>query len=417
MVMKVAIVGTGIAGMTTAHLLSRRHAVQVFEAEARVGGHTHTVNVTVGGNNYAIDSGFIVYNERNYPRFSALLERLSVATQPSEMSFSVQDPSCDFEYNGHNLNGLFAQRRRLISPRFWALLLAIARFNKTSLTALANGELSSALTLRDWLTQQHYSEDLLERYLIPMGAAIWSASPTQMYAFPAHRFLQFFQNHGLLSLKDRPQWRTIRGGSHGYIGPLIAPFREAIHLSCPVRLVERDAHGVTLHTDNTCERFDKIVFACHSDQALQLIAQPSAAETQILGAIPYSQNDILLHTDTRLLPRQQRSWASWNYRLGNDPSQPAAITYNMNILQGIKSDTTFCISLNQNEQVRPELVLGHFRYAHPQYGIESLAAQARWRELLGAQHSFFCGAYWGHGFHEDGVTSALRVAAAFGESL
>jgi len=382
--MKIAIIGSGISGLTAAYLLNRKHDISVFEASDWVGGHTHTVDVQVDGRHFAIDTGFIVFNDWTYPNFIELLNQLGVGYQPTEMSFSVCDPLSGVEYNGNTLNSLFAQRRNLLSPAFWGMLRDILRFNREAVADLQQQRIASDLSLGSYLQQHGYGERFIQHYIVPMGAAIWSMSLADMLNFPLQFFLRFFKNHGLLSVTDRPQWQVIKGGSSRYVAP---------------------------------ERFDKVVFACHSDQALHLLAAPSAAEQEILGALPYADNDVVLHTDTRLLPKRPLAWASWNYRLGGPTSQPAALTYNMNILQGLKSDTTFCVSLNQTDAIEPSKILARYTYAHPQYSLAGVAAQARWEELLGANHSYFCGAYWANGFHEDGVVSALRVARAFGEAL
>lgn len=415
--MKIAIIGSGISGLTTAYLLNRQHDISVFEASSWVGGHTHTVDVQVDGSHYAIDTGFIVFNDWTYPNFIELLNQLGVTYQPTEMSFSVCDPVSGVEYNGNTLNSLFAQRRNLLSPPFWGMLRDILRFNREAVDDLQQQRIASDLSLGSYLQQRGYGERFIQHYIVPMGAAIWSMSLADMLNFPLQFFLRFFKNHGLLSVTDRPQWQVIKGGSSSYVAPLSASFAERIRLQCPVQRVERDARGVTVHSSAGSERFDKVVFACHSDQALQLLAEPSATEQQILGALPYADNDVVLHTDTRLLPKRPLAWASWNYRQGGPTSQPAALTYNMNILQGLKSDTTFCVSLNQTAAIDPSKILARYTYAHPQYSLAGVAAQARWEELLGANHSYFCGAYWANGFHEDGVVSGLRVARAFGEAL
>ncbi len=415
--MKIAIIGSGIAGLTCAYLLNRQHHITLFESSDWVGGHTHTVDVEVDGRQYAIDTGFIVFNDWTYPNFIRLLDQLGVASQPAEMSFSVHDPSSGCEYNGNNLNSLFAQRRNLLSPRFLGMLCDILRFNREALFDLEQQHIAADTTLGDYLHRRRYGQRFIDHYIVPMGAAIWSMSLADMLSFPLQFFVRFFKNHGLLSVNDRPQWRVIAGGSRSYVAPLTASFAERIRLNCPVQKVERDAEGVTLHSASGAERFDKVVFACHSDQALALLAEPSEAERQILGALRYADNDVVLHTDSRLLPQRRLAWASWNYRLGGPSEQPAAVTYNMNILQGIRSDTTFCVSLNQTAAIDPSKILGRYRYAHPQFSLAGIAAQARWQELCGAQHSYYCGAYWANGFHEDGVVSALRVAQAFGERL
>lgn len=415
--MKIAIIGSGIAGLTCAYLLNRRHAITLFEAESWVGGHTHTVPVSLDGQHYAIDTGFIVFNDWTYPNFIHLLRQLGVRYQPTEMSFSVHDPRSGVEYNGNNLNSLFAQRSNLLSPRFWGMLQDILRFNREALRDLEEGRIAADLTLGQYLQQNGYGQRFIDHYIVPMGAAIWSMSLEGMLGFPLQFFVRFFRNHGLLSVSDRPQWYVIEGGSSAYVEPLTRDFLQHIRSNCPVQRIERDASGVTVHSAAGSERFDKVVLACHSDQALALLAKPSEAEQQILGALPYAENDVVLHTDTRLLPRRPLAWASWNYRLGGPRQQPAAVTYNMNILQGIKAPQTFCVSLNQSEAIAPDKVLARFRYAHPQYSLAGMAAQARWEELHGVQHSYYCGAYWANGFHEDGVVSALRVASAFGEQL
>ena len=415
--MKIAIVGSGIAGLTCAYLLNRKHDIQVFEASDWIGGHTHTVDVQVEGRRYAIDTGFIVFNDWTYPNFIRLLGQVGVAFKPTEMSFSVSDPSSGVEYNGHDLNSLFAQRSNLWSPAFWGMLRDILRFNRQSLNDLASDRIDADTTLGQYLQRNGYGRRFIEHYIVPMGSAIWSMSLADMLGFPLQFFVRFCKNHGLLSVSERPTWQVIEGGSRSYVAPLTASFAERIRLNCPVSRVVRDDNGVTLHSAAGEERFDKVVFACHSDQALALLDQASTAERDILGALPYASNDVVLHTDTRLLPERPLAWASWNYRLGGPSDQPAAVTYNMNILQGIDSATTFCVSLNQSAAIDPGKILARFRYAHPQYSLAGTAAQARWQELQGAQHSYFCGAYWANGFHEDGVVSALRVARAFGETL
>ncbi|WP_373188029.1 NAD(P)/FAD-dependent oxidoreductase [Halopseudomonas sp.] len=415
--MRIAIVGSGISGLVCAHLLARKHEVTVFEAADWIGGHTHTVDVEVAGQGYAIDTGFIVFNDWTYPNFIKLLDQLGVGSRPTEMSFSVNEPATGLEYNGNNLNSLFAQRRNLISPAFLGMVRDILRFNRQAAADLDNGAIDADITLGEYLRAKGYGQRFTDHYIIPMGAAIWSMPLDDMLAFPLQFFVRFFRNHGLLSVSDRPQWRVVEGGSRSYIAPLIAAFKDSIHLNCPVNSISRDEAGVTVVSPRGEECFDKVILACHSDQALQMLAQPSEQEQSILGAIGYADNDVVLHTDTRLLPRRKLAWASWNYRLGNDPQQPAAVTYNMNILQGIESPTTFCVSLNQTATIDPATILRRFTYAHPQFSLAAAAAQGRWNELAGANHTYYCGAYWANGFHEDGVASALRVTSALGEEL
>ena len=415
--MNIAIIGSGISGLTSAYLLNRSHEITVFEASDWIGGHTHTVDVTVEGRSYAVDTGFIVFNDWTYPHFIRLLEQLGVGFKPTEMSFSVTDPDSGLEYNGNNLNSLFAQRRNLLSPGFWGMLRDIQRFNKEALRDLQEERIDINTTLDDYLKAGGYGERFILHYIVPMGAAIWSMSMADMLGFPLQLFVRFFKNHGLLSINNRPQWQVIEGGSSAYIEPLTASFRERIRLNCAVTRVERDEEGVVIHSAAGIERFDKVVFACHSDQALKLLAAPSDAEQSILGALPYADNEVVLHTDTRLLPQRKLAWASWNYRLGGPGHTRAAVTYDMNILQGIQSDITFCVSLNQSAGISPFKVLAKYTYAHPQYSLAAVAAQGRWEELNGIEHTWYCGAYWANGFHEDGVVSALRVAHAFGEQL
>jgi predicted NAD/FAD-binding protein len=414
---KIAIIGSGISGLTSAHLLNRSHEITLFEASDWIGGHTHTVDVTVDGRNYAVDTGFIVFNDWTYPNFIRLLGLLGVRFKPTTMSFSVTDPDSGLEYNGNNFNSLFAQRRNLLSPGFWGMLRDIVRFNKEALRDLEEQRISADTTLDQYLKAGKYGERFILHYIVPMGSAIWSMSMADMLAFPLQAFVRFFKNHGLLSVTHRPQWQVIEGGSSAYVAPLIAPMADRIRVNCAVTRVERDADGVVIHSAAGVERFDKVVFACHSDQALKLLSAPSAAEQSILGAMPYADNEVVLHTDTRLLPECELAQAAWNYRLGGPGHTSAAVTYDMNLLQGIDSPTRFCVSLNQSAGISPFKVLAKYTYAHPQFSLSAVAAQARWEELNGANHTWYCGAYWGNGFHEDGVVSALRVAGALGETL
>jgi predicted NAD/FAD-binding protein len=415
--MRIAIIGSGISGLTSAYLLSRRNEVTVFEAADWIGGHTHTVDIEWQGQRYAVDTGFIVFNDWTYPNFIRLMDRLGVVSRPTEMSFSVNDPQSGLEYNGNNLDTLFAQRSNLLSPGFWGMLRDIMRFNRQAVADLDGHRIEPGMSLGDYLHERNYGQRFIHHYIVPMGSAIWSVSPADMLRFPLHFFVRFFRNHGLLSISQRPQWRVIEGGSRSYVEPLCKSFSERIRLSCPVMSVRRDDNGVVITSAAGHERFDKVVFACHSDQALALLEKPTTTEHEVLGALDYAANEVVLHTDTRLLPKRRKAWASWNYRLGGPEHAPAAVTYNMNILQGLDAPATFCVSLNQGDCVDPSLVLARFNYAHPQYSLAALAAQARQGELQGNRHSYFCGAYWANGFHEDGVVSALDVAQRFGERL
>ncbi|WP_411360239.1 NAD(P)/FAD-dependent oxidoreductase [Pseudidiomarina sp. YC-516-91] len=420
--MKIAIIGSGIAGMTCAHLLHEQHDVQLFEKNDYIGGHTRTVEVEVQGKTYAIDTGFIVFNDRTYPNFRALMRKIGVQWRDTEMSFSVRDPATGLEYNGHSLNTLFAQRRNLLRPSFYRLLNGIVKFNKQAKAAHVKGQGSNQQTLGEFLAQQKLSQDVADMYLLPMVAAIWSASIDDAAEFPLDFFLRFFENHGLLNVSDRPQWATIIGGSSAYIEPLIGHLGERIHSNCDIAKVHRymanRESNVTLEFGNgELQDFDEVIFACHSDQALALLADPSVEEQQVLGAIPYQDNDVVLHTDIRLLPRARRAWASWNYLLhhGDDArTRPSSVTYDMNILQGIDAPETFCVTLNNTDAIQPERILRRFTYAHPVYSVASMAARQRRAEICGQQHTHFCGAYWYNGFHEDGVRSALDVTQRLG---
>ncbi|MBY5970256.1 NAD(P)/FAD-dependent oxidoreductase [Halomonas denitrificans] len=418
---RIAVIGGGISGLSAARYLSARHQVTLFEAADRLGGHTATVDVEVDGQDYAIDTGFIVFNDRTYPHFQRLLDHLDVAYQPTEMSFSVHRTDVDFEYNGHTLASLFAQRRNLLRPSFYRLLGQIVRFNRQAIHDLANHDANAdpdplLLPLGDYLDREGFSEDFQRHYLLPMGGAIWSASLADIRAFSTRFFLRFFHHHGLLSINDRPQWFTIKGGSRTYIDRLTAPYADSIRLATPVHGIRREADAVVIRTHSGEKRFDQLVLACHADQALALLEDPSPAEREILSALPYADNEVVLHTDTRLLPRRSRAWASWNYRLdGRADSANVSVTYAMNILQRLEAPHTFCVTLNDSDSIAADKVLGRFTYAHPQFTQAGALAQGRHAEISGTKgRTHFCGAYWRHGFHEDGVWSALRVAQALG---
>ncbi|WP_037330611.1 NAD(P)/FAD-dependent oxidoreductase [Salinivibrio socompensis] len=413
--MKIAIIGSGIAGLTCAHYLNKQHNIQLFEVNDYLGGHTATVDVEVDSGQYAIDTGFIVFNDRTYPNYERLLNEIGVGRQPSQMSFSVRNDANGLEYNGHSLSSLFAQKRNILNVRFYRFLAEIMRFNRLARDAYAakdNAPSSSLNTLGDFLNQHGFSDYFCQNYILPMGAAIWSSTLSDMRGFPLAFFLRFFQNHGLLDVINRPQWYVIPGGSREYVEKLTPAFADNIHLNTPVKQVRRDQGAVYVTTDKGEHVFDQVVFACHSDQALAMLADPSDAERQVLGAIPYQDNDVVLHTDTALLPKRQGAWASWNYHLPlstERDTDPAALTYNMNILQSIQSPETFCVTLNQTDKIDPSKILRRFVYAHPVFNTESVAAQQQRHQINGQQQSWFCGAYWYNGFHEDGVRSALDV--------
>ena len=411
--MKIAIIGTGISGMVAAWYLQREHSITVFEANDYVGGHTHTVTVEKDGRPYAIDTGFIVFNKRTYPNFCKLLDLLGVESQESEMSFSVKCERTGLDYCGTSLNTLFAQRTNLFRPSFLQMLMEILRFNRQSPQLLS--EDSSDISLGDYLDRGHYSETFRENYLIPMGAAIWSTSPSKMLEFPARYFIQFLVNHGLVTLTDRPIWRTIVGGSWRYIDRLTESFRDRIRLNCPVISVRRNEDHVNVTSASGPEQFDQVVFATHGDQALRLLSDPSAVEREVLTPFVCSKNIAVLHTDASLLPKRRRAWASWNYHLSNSPLDAPSVTYQMNILQRLSSTEPFCVTLNREDAIRPDKILGRFVYEHPIYSPAAVLSQRRHTEISNlSNRTHFCGAYWGFGFHEDGVKSALVVAKAFG---
>jgi uncharacterized protein len=409
--MRIAIIGAGVAGLVCAHMLHRDHELVVFEASEEAGGHANTVHVETDTGAYDLDTGFVVFNDRNYHGFERLLGELGVPTQPSQMSFGVSD-GVDFEYNGASPNGLFANRGHAITPSFHRMIADLARFNRDARRLLASEESPS---LREWLAAQRYSRMFVERLIVPQASAVWSADPAQMWSFPARFLVEFFENHGMLGFRDRPRWRTIAGGSRNYVQALIRPWREHLRLSTPVTEISRHpSHVTVLARGYEPERFDAVVIATHSDQALALLADPGERERELLGAIPYQQNEVVLHTDRSLLPRRRRAWASWNYHLGADAPGRCTVTYHMNRLQSLRADREFCVTLNRTEAIDPERIIRTMQYAHPVYTPAGIAAQARHHEISGRNRTHYCGAYWGSGFHEDGVSSALRVVRELG---
>ena len=418
--MRIAVVGGGISGMMSWYLLQQKHDVTLFEANDYLGGHTATVQVNVAGQDYAIDTGFIVFNDWTYPIFNRFLSELGVAFQPTEMSFSVKNSAQNLEYNGNTLTSLFAQRRNLLRPSFWLMLSDIVRFNRLGKQLLASNDADLDLALGDFLAKHGFGAAIRDNYLLPMGAAIWSAGLADMPAFPLRFFLRFFNNHGLLNISNRPQWSVISGGSKRYVDALVTKLgSEKLKLNQRIRAISRDDKGVILSFDDgRTEHFDKLVMACHSDQALALLGENATLqEQQILGSIAYQQNDVVLHTDTRLLPKRKRAWAAWNYNLDANVSDKATLTYNMNLLQGISAPVTFCVTLNNTTAIAKDKILGVYRYAHPVFNHCTLAAQQRRHSINGENNTYFCGAYWYNGFHEDGARSASDVATMLGVSF
>ena len=409
--MKVAIIGSGIAGLTCAWRLAGHHQVTLFEAAPTAGGHTATVDVTTPLGTFAVDTGFIVYNDRTYPRFMGLLSELGIRGQKTQMSFSVHNPKSGLEYNGHTLTSLFAQRRNLLNPTFWKLLKDIVRFNRLAKAAFT-GKVDPDATLQTFLEQHRFNEFFARHYILPMGAAIWSSSLQEMRRFPLPLFLGFFENHGLLDITQRPQWYVVPGGSREYIRAMLAQLgdRLDLRLNAPVQRVTRHHDGVTIQLAGSEHSFDQVIFACHSGQALAMLADPTPAEREVLGDIGWQRNEVVLHGDRRWLPVRERAWASWNYRLSDADQASACVTYNMNILQGLpEGSPLFCVTLNPETPVDERYVRQRFVYEHPLFNPQSWRAQARRGEINGQQHSWYCGAYWYNGFHEDGVRSALDV--------
>lgn len=421
--MRIAVIGSGISGMVAASRLHRDHEVTVFEAGSYIGGHTHTRDVTWQGRQYAVDTGFIVFNDWTYPRFIALLDELGVEYQDSNMSFSLRCERTGLEYNGTNLNSLFAQRTNLLRPSFLRMLADILRFNKQSRELLAGGD--DTLTLGDYLEANRYSRVFREQYLVPMGKAIWSASEQSMFIFPAKFFVEFFDKHGFLNVDHRPVWQVVKGGSREYMRKLAAPFQHRVRLHTPVVGIRRDPAGVTVRTRSEEQRFDQVFIACHSDQALKLLRDASPAEREVLGAFPYQYNEATLHTDESLLPRRKLARAAWNYHLldprlprhGTDARELAALTYDMNVLQSLEAPVRFLVTLNRGHDIDPARIIDNYVYHHPVYTPAGVAAQKRRAEISGVNRTFYCGAYWRYGFHEDGVVSAEWALAEFEQSM
>ena len=401
---KIAIVGTGISGLAAAYYLYRSNDITLFEAEDYIGGHTRTVDVEKDGEKASIDTGFIVFNDRTYPNFMKLLREIGISYQPAEMGFSVRNDAADLEYGSRNLNGLFAQRGNLLRPRYWNMLFDILRFNKDVLREKDNDR---SKTIGQYLETASYGTLFKENYLLPMISAIWSMGLESCLDFPLQFFARFFDNHGLLTVTDQPQWYTIKGGSSSYIEPMTARFRDKIKLNTPVRSVVRREDGVVVETPEDVFVFDDVVLACHGDQALKLLAEPADSEREVLQAFRFSDNQVVLHTDTSHLPKRKAAWASWNYRMIDAGKEATTLTYYMNMLQRLEKRHTYLVTLNQ--EIDDAHALARFNYTHPVYTTGAIAAQKKWRRISGVANIHYCGAYWFNGFHEDGVRSALRV--------
>jgi predicted NAD/FAD-binding protein len=411
--LNIAIVGTGIAGNVAAYKLRAKHDITVYEASPYVGGHTNTIDVVEDGRTIAVDTGFIVFNDRTYPNFIELLEEIGQQSQPSVMSFSVSSGDAGLEYNGAGLNALFAQRRNILRPPFYRMIRDILRFNRDAMATLPLEE--EGQKVGEYLLKHGYSREFMDHYLVPMAAAIWSAEPQAIQDMPLRFLVRFFDNHGLLQLKDRPVWRVIKGGSREYVSKLVAGHRDRIRLETPVKAVIRHGSRVEIVTEqHGSDWYDAVFLACHSDQALALLDNPTSAERDVLGAIRFQDNEAVLHTDASVLPKRRRAWAAWNYHIPGDRSRHVAVTYNMNMLQGLACSEQYCVTLNNDRHIDPARVIQRIQYQHPVYSREAVAAQQRQAEL-NADRTYFCGAYWGNGFHEDGVVSALNAIAHFEE--
>lgn len=416
--MDIAVIGSGVSGLLAARVLNSAHTVTLFEASDYCGGHTHTIPVEHAHERWNVDTGFIVFNETAYPQFTRLLNLLNVPSQPAPMSFSVSCETSGLEYASTNLNSIFAQRLNLLRPRFWRMLTDVARFFKEAKEVL-NPQFPQQ-TLGEYLESRKYSLDFIEKHLLPLGAAVWSADIRQISDFPVSMFVRFFQNHGFMSVNNRTPWRVVCGGSSSYINPLIAPFAHRIRYGTPIATIRRRPDSIEIQTaSGEVQEFDEVVLAVHSPTALRLLKDPSREEQEILGAIRYQPADVVLHTDTGMMPRNSRAWASWNFNLPSSGIQPGrpTVTYWMNELQELRAPIDFCVSLNRSEEIDPSRILGRYTYEHPVYSFDAFHAQTRYAEIGGVRRTHFCGAYWGFGFHEDAVSSALRVARHFGLGL
>jgi predicted NAD/FAD-binding protein len=410
--MRVAVIGSGIAGLGCAWLLQREHEVTLFEANDYFGGHTHTHDITLGEQRYAVDTGFIVHNPRHYPLLTQHFTELKIDSQPTTMSFAVRSDRTGLEYNTASLKSLFCQRRNLASPRFYRMLGDLVRFYRAAPALLT--PTAPEVGLGGYLTAGGYGSTFIEEHLVPMASALWSAPAQAVLALPAKFLVRFMANHNMLQLSGRPPWYVVQGGSASYVRALRARWQVAERRACPVRGVRRDERGVTVESAAGAERFDQAVLACHSDQALAVLEDPSPDEREILSAIRYQRNDVILHTDPALLPRNRGAWAAWNALVPKHSAERCTVSYCMNLLQGLASPEPLIVSLNPHTRIDPARVLRRLTYSHPLFTPQALAAQARRAAIQGVRRTYFAGAYWGFGFHEDGLLSAVEVCRAFG---
>ena len=411
--MKIAIVGSGISGNSLAYTLSKEHDITLFEKNNRLGGHSHTHEIISQGKKINVDTGFIVFNKKTYPLFTKLLDELNVHYEKSDMSFSVFSKDRNFEYNGTTLNTLFSQRKNIFNYKFIKMIYEIIKFNKVALTLLSA---KTEISLETFLRQNNFSDYFCKNYILPMGSAIWSSNINSMLKFPAVFFVKFFNNHGMLNINDRPQWLTVTNGSKEYVEKLTASIKKNIRLNCPVKAVKRNKDSVEVKSSDGTEIFDYIFFACHSDEALKLIIDPSAQEKEVLSSIPYSKNEVTLHTDESIMPKNKLTWAAWNYNIDSTDDMPIALTYNMNILQNLKTQQTILVTLNDNGNINPEKVLKKINYDHPLFSLRSVEAQKNYGIISGVNRTGYAGAYWGNGFHEDGISSAYNAIKFFKEA-
>ena len=411
--MKIAIVGSGISGNSLAYTLSKEHDITLFEKNNRLGGHSHTHEIISQGKKINVDTGFIVFNKKTYPLFTKLLDELNVQYEKSDMSFSVFSKDKNFEYNGTSINTLFSQRKNIFNYKFIKMIYEIIKFNKVALTLLSA---KTEISLETFLRQNNFSDYFCKNYILPMGSAIWSSNINSMLKFPAVFFVKFFNNHGMLNINDRPQWLTVTNGSKEYVEKLTASIKKNIRLNCPVKAVKRNKDSVEITSSDGNEIFDYIFFACHSDEALKLISDPSAQEKEVLSSIPYSKNEVTLHTDESIMPNNKLTWAAWNYNIDSTNDMPIALTYNMNILQNLKTQQTILVTLNDNGNINPEKVLKKINYDHPLFSLKSVEAQKNYGIISGVNRTGYAGAYWGNGFHEDGISSAYNAIKFFKEA-
>lgn len=409
---RIAVIGSGISGLVSAYLLSKRYDVSLFEANDYLGGHTNTVSVDIGSEQHFIDTGFIVFNKKTYPNFCQLIEKLNIPIQLSEMSFSYRSINSGFEYNGHSLNTLFSDRRNLYKLSFYRFIKEIILFNNEAKKFLSEAK-NTAISIKEFIECHQYSPQFIECYLIPMISSIWSKNKADTLNCSAHFIFKFYENHGLLDLYNRPPWYVIAQGSKSYIPPMIAKLKEQIYLNTKIQAITREAHQVVLKSESNEAIFDCVVIATHSDQALKLLAQPTEEELNILSAIKYTENEVVLHTDEHIMPRRKLSWASWNY-LDNEHSS-SSLTYYMNRLQSIQSRTNFFVSVNLSESIDSNKIIQRFKYAHPCLDLPAIKAQQQINLINGLNNTYYAGSYWGYGFHEDGVNSAINTCRLIGE--